>query len=59
VVTQAADEFQKSYKSLKSTAGGESRTTLASSAQKQKTAATEDVLTIMERTNLSFKKPTF
>lgn len=51
-MTQAADEFQKSHKSLKTSSGGESRTTLSSTAKKQQ----EDVINIMERANLSMTK---
>ena len=54
-VTQAADEFQKSHtSSFKSTAGGESNTTLSSTAKKQNT--TEDVISLMNRTNASMNK---
>lgn len=51
-VTQAADEFQKSHKSLKTSSGGESKTTLQSTAKKQP----EDVIGIMERASMNMPK---
>lgn len=53
VVNRAADEFQKSHQSFKSS-GGESKSTLSSTGKKQTTP--DDVINIMQRTSLSMKK---